>query len=815
MFKLCTVTLIGILLTAFAAGPAVGQSDPFGTLDVVHIDSVKTSPGADILVRFNVRNDEPLGSLSIPVVYDPTVLTLQAISFAGSRVAHLNTKIYTPGNISQINGHFVVAAIQMYPEAPIAAGDGTVFTAQFKVNNSAALGTITLIDSLFYAPGGELVLVGLNSGGGSAVIHPKFEAGKVVVAHPNRAPIFAALADQYVMEGDTLDLPISVTDPDQDNVTLAITSKPAGARFIDNGNGSGRLVWAPEYVGPNSADGSPFTVGLWAGDGVLSSERQLVIHVVNTNRAPVITAPQAVTIEAGQTVAFAVTAFDPDFENVTWRVAGLPKGAQFDFSNPGTIAWQSHVTDTGNCAMQFVASDPNGLADTVSIPGTITAVALYRLQLDSVEVYPGETFEFGIKLNNQLPVGSCNILFRYDPSALTLLSVSNTGTRTEGFEYFNVGLNDNGVVGNVRLIAVADNGGGGLPLAAGQGNVAVCRFRTSSDLAYAGMSLQVRFLYEDAPINNDNTLTDSIDVKITQQNISYVTGNVMIHDIGQIRIGDINLNGLAAEIGDIIYFTNYFINPILYSFNALQYANSDVNRDNIAATVSDLVALINIVVNGTPAGKSADLGDTVTAVIEHQADRTVFGYDAEFEMGAALFVLETDGDLNNLVVTSMQEQMTVDYRKVDGRVNILVSSLTGRTMPSGKTDLFSIKGLADYRVSRIEMGSADGRNVQVALVNSGGGLPTTYSLEQNYPNPFNPETQIEFSLPQAATVELTVYNVLGQQVRQLAAGELPAGRHTLTWDGTDDGRQTVASGVYLYRLAAGNHVFTRKMMLLK
>ncbi len=95
------------------------------------------------------------------------------------------------------------------------------------------------------------------------------------------------------------------------------------------------------------------------------------------------------------------------------------------------------------------------------------------------------------------------------------------------------------------------------------------------------------------------------------------------------------------------------------------------------------------------------------------------------------------------------------------------------------------------------------------------GLPKEYVLAQNYPNPFNPTTQISVSLPRAGATSLTVFNSAGQQVATLLDGTLSAGEHTVEWDGTDDRGRHVATGVYYYRLAAGDFVQTRKMMLLK
>jgi len=104
---------------------------------------------------------------------------------------------------------------------------------------------------------------------------------------------------------------------------------------------------------------------------------------------------------------------------------------------------------------------------------------------------------------------------------------------------------------------------------------------------------------------------------------------------------------------------------------------------------------------------------------------------------------------------------------------------------------------------------------RVQLSNAAGSVPTSYGLSQNYPNPFNPTTEISFDLPKASQVELSIFNVLGQQVRSLVNQSMEAGQHQLMWDGRDGSGSQVSSGVYFYRLSAGSFSETRKMMLLK
>ena len=95
-------------------------------------------------------------------------------------------------------------------------------------------------------------------------------------------------------------------------------------------------------------------------------------------------------------------------------------------------------------------------------------------------------------------------------------------------------------------------------------------------------------------------------------------------------------------------------------------------------------------------------------------------------------------------------------------------------------------------------------------------VPQSFALFQNYPNPFNSSTLIRFALPEAQQMELTIYNLAGQQVVTLVEGVRHAGTYAVNWDGQDDDGQALASGVYLYRLQAGEgKVETRNLLLLR
>jgi hypothetical protein len=94
-------------------------------------------------------------------------------------------------------------------------------------------------------------------------------------------------------------------------------------------------------------------------------------------------------------------------------------------------------------------------------------------------------------------------------------------------------------------------------------------------------------------------------------------------------------------------------------------------------------------------------------------------------------------------------------------------------------------------------------------------LPSSFKLDQNYPNPFNPTTVIRYELPKMSNVQIKIYDALGKEVRSLVNETQTAGTHNLMWDAANNYGQPVSSGVYFYRIVAGDFVQTKKMVLLR
>ena len=148
------------------------------------------------------------------------------------------------------------------------------------------------------------------------------------------------------------------------------------------------------------------------------------------------------------------------------------------------------------------------------------------------------------------------------------------------------------------------------------------------------------------------------------------------------------------------------------------------------------------------------------------------------------------------------------------------STIPAAAVADGQLELRVVKSGGNGQVGVAELWLREANynpNQPPAMEQSPDALPKQFALQQNYPNPFNPSTVIEFSVPEGHTgpVSLRIFNLLGQMVRDVAAGNLQPGLHREIWNGTDDAGHRLASGLYFYQLKAGSYVATRKLMLMK
>ncbi len=146
------------------------------------------------------------------------------------------------------------------------------------------------------------------------------------------------------------------------------------------------------------------------------------------------------------------------------------------------------------------------------------------------------------------------------------------------------------------------------------------------------------------------------------------------------------------------------------------------------------------------------------------------------------------------------EMMTNDNK-------VLVWSRNGNSIENA--EVLSFSGAELTSVTAVDRDSRElGTAITVRMT------PTAFALHAAYPNPFNPFVNLSFSMPEAASYSLSIYNVAGQLVRSYE-GMGTAGLNVITWDGKDNAGNEVSSGVYFYKLMAAGNSATAKMVMMK
>jgi hypothetical protein len=225
--------------------------------------------------------------------------------------------------------------------------------------------------------------------------------------------------------------------------------------------------------------------------------------------------------------------------------------------------------------------------------------------------------------------------------------------------------------------------------------------------------------------------------------------------------GDINLNEIANEIADAVLFSRYFIYGLGVFVTNMpgQIAATDVNADGLALSVADLVYQIRIIV-----GDANPFPKLNPVEINYTVNNGTVAVDQK--VGAAF--VEVDGQADVVALASnMETQYAYDVESNTTRI-LVFSMEEGQTFEG---EFLRVTG----DVLNIEMATYEGTPVVAHK------LPTNFALNQNYPNPFNPSTNISFNLPVRSDITLTIHNVTGQKVAEFS-GSYEAGEHVIEWN---------------------------------
>jgi nitrous oxidase accessory protein len=163
------------------------------------------------------------------------------------------------------------------------------------------------------------------------------------------------------------------------------------------------------------------------------------------------------------------------------------------------------------------------------------------------------------------------------------------------------------------------------------------------------------------------------------------------------------------------------------------------------------------------------------------------------------------------------------HRESEGKIQIDAAALGTDNSVNYSGDIatirFKVLKAGDYNIGFIDVKLRDAANAeltpQYGTLTFASVLPTTYDISQNYPNPFNPTTVIAYQLPEQVQVDIAIYNALGQKVATVVSKLQEAGYYKVEWNGRNDYQQVMPTGVYFFKMVAGDYKTIKKMMMLK
>jgi hypothetical protein len=732
-------------------------------------------------------------------------------------------------------------------DACLAAGSKVVAQVQFTTNDVCD-GTIDLHGATFTCPSNPDVVASTQfvDCATTDLVPAAVTAGVVTIV--NRTPTIDPISDATLHWGDVYVGQVSGDDLDLANGCEVLSySKVSGPANLTVNSSTGAITWATQ-----GADVCTHTVEVAVVDKCGAQATTSFDICVQNDAPVLTCPSAPTNIIWGDQASGSVSGSDPDggpsgllYTQVSFDGPGSP------VVNPATGEWtwqtQEDNSYLGDFTLCLAVSDGANVcspcsprnADTCCV--TIHVIPTIAVTIEKTHnTLQGAFEQVSIYLDSTVmppnELGGFDFLVQYDPSALQFQSAAPGQLLVDcGWEYFTYRYGANGncgasgcPTGVLRVVSIAEtNNGANHPscFSGTSGQLVSLSFLVSRDLTLNCMYVPIRFIWYDCGDNGISSKTgdtlfmsrhvydfdnatpvedlgaafptlygapaecDTYDKAYPLRLVDFHNGGIDIVCSDSIDArGDLNLNGQANEIADVVLYSNYFVHGIsVFDHVAAQTAASDVNADGIPLSVADLVYLTRLVVGDVQpyAGKTTPLPVNLT-----DANGTLsIGNDVP--MGAAFVVVQ-----GNVTPTLLATNMDLQYAFDGSTTRILVNSLTGESF-TGR--FLNVPG----EVVSLEMATFEGQPVSLKTI------PNEFSLSQNYPNPFNPTTTISFGLPTSGKYLLTIYNVRGQEVAHFS-GTAEAGLHEIVWDASNN-----ASGIYLYRLEADQFTATKKMVLLK
>ena len=485
----------------------------------------------------------------------------------------------------------------------------------------------------------------------------------------------------------------------------------------------------------------------------------------------------------------------------------MPASWLWDFGDGDSSTEQSpaHVyTEAGEFVVTLIAENTCGADTTVDTLEVMENEPVDSLIIPSMDVMGCETDWHGVQrlqVKTSVPLYGAAIPIAV-PSGVAVESVSTTGCETEGWI-----MPFDSITTEFVFVVLAS--GAQPSVEPGLHSILNLHYRLLDTLACG----------EEGLIHWDTTYSENPDWNLSFVDTAYNTipaGFDYDRDstnLSSFMPGDCD-GSCSIDIADLVCLVSYMFQsgPDPHYYHAMDVAASG------AVDIADLVKLVNWMFSG---GASLDCGqpELVPWPLPKPAQQGTAA--TRFDRGNTQVVytspspllgiqLELVGTGNGEPVSSLKnDNIEVVHGREGDRIKVGILDMQGAyPIEAGEHVLLEIPG--QWEIVSALAADRNFHTIQPSLGRIEPELPREFSLGQNYPNPFNPTTEINFALPTACDVTLEIYNITGQRVTTLVDSYLEAGQHSVLWDASSN-----ASGVYFYRLTAGEFTETKKMMLLK
>ncbi len=610
----------------------------------------------------------------------------------------------------------------------------------------------------------------------------------------NNAPVFTdgSSASRYIAEntpsGSSIGAPVSATDPDGDTLTYSLGGTDAASFSLDSGTGQLQTKAALDY------DTKPmYTVTVTADDGNGNSASITVtINVTIVNGTPVFKEGSSTTRsvakvplsgEYGKNVGAPVTATDPENDKITYYHSGTHASRFTIDSNTGQL----------KTSFLFLNSDP----------GDILSV-----KVQASDGSTSSTIDVTINVDNS-PIFS-------DGSSTTRSIAENSVADS------NVGL----------PVTATDPTGGTLTYSLGGDDAAsfylsstTGQLKVNSPLDYEKKSIYSVTVTASNTYGGSKSITVTVNVTNVNEAPVFTDGTSTTR---KIRMNPDNNDPIGSPVaatdpeGDTLTYSKSGTKAHLFGLDTKTgqlkissgnwYSGEKITMTVTDGTFTDTIE-VTIEVDVTPVfsdGSTAtrsiakdatigtNIGSPITAkdpgkALEHTYEIIFIGEGFHRTVNEYTFSIDSN-------TGQLKTKHWIFYN-----VGVTYSTFKVRA-----TNSFGGSATIDVEVTVTAAASAPAAQQS----------PAETALLANYPNPFNPETWIPYQLSKSANVTLAIYNVKGEMVRRLALGHKAAGSYlsrgrAIYWDGKNQSGEKVSTGVYFYRLIAGDFSATRKMLILK